>query len=91
MVPAFEEVAFSLQPGEVSDPVDTIFGVHILRLEEHQASRLLPLDEVREQLREYVRNEKMEAAVDARIDELRAAADIEVLIPLPPATEKEPQ
>jgi parvulin-like peptidyl-prolyl isomerase len=87
MVPAFEEVAFSLQPGEISDPVDTVFGVHILKLEEHQASRLLPLDDVREQLRDYVREEKMEGAVEAKIDELRAAADIEVLIALPPATE----
>jgi parvulin-like peptidyl-prolyl isomerase len=87
MVPAFEDVAFSLQPGEISDPVDTVFGVHILKLEEHQASRLLPLDDVREQLRDYVREEKMEGAVEAKIDELRAAADIEVLIALPPATE----
>jgi parvulin-like peptidyl-prolyl isomerase len=82
MVPPFERVAFSLEPGEVSEPVDTVFGVHILKLEERQEPRLLPLDEVREQLRDYVREEKMEAAVDAKVDELRAAADIEILIPL---------
>jgi parvulin-like peptidyl-prolyl isomerase len=82
MVPAFEDVAFSLEPGEISEPVDTVFGVHILKLEERQEARLLPLDEVREQLREHIREEKMEAAVDAKIDKLRAAADIEVLIPL---------
>jgi parvulin-like peptidyl-prolyl isomerase len=82
MVPAFEDVAFSLELGEISDPVNTVFGVHILKLEERQESRLLPLDEVREQLREYIREEKMEAAVEAKIDELRAAAEIEVLIPL---------
>ena len=89
MVPAFEEIAFTLEPGEISDPVDTVFGVHILKLEGRQPSRLLPLDEVREQLRDYVRDEKMEAAVSAKIDELRSAADVQVLIPLPPATDKE--
>jgi parvulin-like peptidyl-prolyl isomerase len=82
MVPAFEQAAFALQPGEVSDPVDTVFGVHIIKLEERQEARLLPLDEVREQLRDHVREEKMEAAVDAKVDELRAAADVQVLIPL---------
>jgi parvulin-like peptidyl-prolyl isomerase len=82
MVPAFEQAAFSLQAGEVSDPVDTVFGVHILKLEGRQEARLLPLEEVREQLRDHVREEKMEAAVDAKVDELRAAADVQVLIPL---------
>lgn len=82
MVPAFEEVAFSLEPGEISDPVETVFGVHILRLEERSASRLMPLDEIREQLREHVREEKMEAAVQKRIDELKAGADVQILIPL---------
>jgi peptidyl-prolyl cis-trans isomerase C len=82
MVPEFEQAAYTLKVGEVSDPVNTVFGVHILKLEERQEPRLLPLDEVREQLRDYVREEKMEAAVDAKKDELRAAADVEVLIPL---------
>ncbi len=82
MVPAFEETAFALEPGEISDPVETVFGIHILRLEERSEPRLLPLEEIREELRDHVRDEKMEAAVEAKIDELRAAADVQVLIPL---------
>jgi peptidyl-prolyl cis-trans isomerase C len=84
MAAAFEEAAFALEPGEIPDPVETGFGVHILKLEERLEARLVPLDEVREKLRDHVRDEKMEAAVRAKIDELRAAADIEVLIAIEP-------
>jgi peptidyl-prolyl cis-trans isomerase C len=82
MAPAFEEAAFTLQAGEVSDMVETSFGIHILRQEERKAARLLPLDEVREQLREYLSAEKMQAAVRQETERLRQAATIEVLIPL---------
>ena len=61
---------------------DTVFEVHILKLEERTEPRLLPLEQYREQLREYVRDEKMAAAVESRIEELRDAADVQVLIPM---------
>ena len=82
MLPAFEAAAFSLQPGEVSDIVETAFGVHILRLEERKETHLLPLDEVREQLRGHIRKEKLDKVDEAEKARLREQASIEILIPI---------
>ena len=81
MAPAFEAAAFALAPGEISDMVETPFGVHILRLEERRPALLLPLDEVRESLRDHVRRERMDAAVKKEVERLRGAAEIVILVP----------
>lgn len=50
MVPAFETAAFSLMPGEISDLVQTDFGLHIIKVVDKQEAFNRPLDEVREQI-----------------------------------------
>ena len=42
MISAFEDAAFRLAPGQVSDPVKTSFGVHLIRVDERSDAR--PLD-----------------------------------------------
>ena len=88
MVPAFEAAAFSLQPGEISDIVETPFGLHIIKLEERKQARLLPLDEVREQLREHMIKEKLDVVVAEETARLREQAKVEILIPMERAEKK---
>ncbi|MCE2391511.1 MAG: peptidylprolyl isomerase [Proteobacteria bacterium] len=59
MVPEFDEMAFSTEPGQVSAPVETEHGVHLIRVEERRAELDLPFAEVRESLaREILIEEK---------------------------------
>lgn len=50
MVPEFDAALFALKPGEVSDPVRTSFGWHVIRLREVKGSQQQPFEQVREQL-----------------------------------------
>ncbi len=82
MVKPFEDVAFGLQPGEISEPVTTPFGLHLIKVEERQPERSVSEDEAREQIRTYLLGEKQQQAVDNEIRTLRSGAQIEILLPL---------
>ena len=50
MVKSFEKMAFGLSEGEISVPVKTLYGYHIIRLDAHIAARILSFEEVKPQL-----------------------------------------
>ncbi len=72
MVGEFETAVTEMEPGDVSGPVQTQFGWHIVKLNDQRMTEQPTLDEVRPQLQQQVREE----AVTARLEELRAEADV---------------
>jgi peptidyl-prolyl cis-trans isomerase D len=74
MVPEFEEAAFALPVGGVSDLVRTPYGFHIIRVTDRRAARAIPLEEARESLREEVRLARAREEVLRRSSELSQAA-----------------
>lgn len=81
MVPEFEEVAFSLEPGAVSDLVRSPFGFHIIKVFDKKEAVLRPLDEVRDQIAEQLKVERAQQQADDMAlrfsSEIRRPADLD--------------
>ena len=76
MVPPFEKAAFALSPGEVSEPVQTQFGWHLILLHEKKDPVVTPFEEVKEKIIEYLGEKRKDAAFDKFLDGLKKNAEI---------------
>jgi peptidyl-prolyl cis-trans isomerase D len=81
MVPEFEQAAFAMKPGEVSDPVKTSFGYHIIKVEKNQPAATRPLAEVRTEIEDQLKWQKAQQQAETIAKGLEAqmktAADLE--------------
>jgi parvulin-like peptidyl-prolyl isomerase len=77
MVPEFENVVFGLKKGEISEPVKTAFGWHVIKLEERRDAGVVPYDEIKAGLLSQLKNEAVNNALMGFLEELRKAAKIE--------------
>ena len=67
MVPEFETAVAAMEAGDISDPVQTQFGWHVIKLNEVRNAEAPALEDVREELEQQVRSEAVTAAVDALV------------------------
>ncbi len=77
MVPEFEKVAFSLEPDQLSEPVKTQFGWHLVKLHEKQEPKITPFDELKEKIIEYLHERKKDKVFHSFLDDLKDKATIE--------------
>jgi len=77
MVPEFEKAAYALKPGELSEPVRTQFGWHLIQLHERIPEKITPFEEISEKVVEYLTERKKDKVFEDFLDGLKARATIE--------------
>lgn len=76
---AISDVAFSLKPGEMSEIVESPFGLHIIKVTESRPAGMTPLEEVRPQLQQALEDQERARQGQAYIDGLKKKAKIEIV------------
>jgi len=71
MVPEFEQACAEMEVGAVSEPVQTQFGYHIIRLNNKSEGGVMAYDEVKAELMAQLKNEKQQAAYQSKVNQLK--------------------
>jgi len=79
MVPEFEEAAFNLEVGEISEPVKTQFGYHLIRVEEKLPEVSKSFDEVKESLHVNLLSHKQNVTYVNFINKLKDEQQVEII------------
>jgi peptidyl-prolyl cis-trans isomerase D len=72
MVPEFEQAAFSMQPGQISDLVKSQFGFHIIKVVDKKPAATRTLDEVRPQIQDMLSTQRVDQQIADRTRDLDA-------------------
>lgn len=78
MVPEFEAVAMELKPGEISEPVKTQFGYHIIKVVDRKEGTTSAFDDVKDQLRQHLAAQKQQSIYLDTVNNLKDKYSIEI-------------
>jgi len=78
MVKPFEDAAFSMNPGEVSDIVVTSFGFHLIKVTDKKPGRIIPYGESKERIKQHLQRAKFIEEKNSYVAELKKKGKVEL-------------
>jgi len=85
MVPEFSKAAFSMKKNEISEPVRSSFGYHVIKVTDTKAAETVTLEKAKPQLVAYLQQQKKQTEVEKIFKDIRSKADVKVNLPEAPA------
>jgi len=90
MVPEFSDAAFGMKKDQVSDPVRSSFGFHIIKVTDHSDAGTITLEQVKPKLLSMLKRQKQDSEFEKLVQVIREKADVKINLPAvkaAPATE----
>jgi peptidyl-prolyl cis-trans isomerase C len=80
MVKPFEEAAFALKPGEVSDPVESTFGYHLITVIDKKPETTIAYEDIKDRIEHYLKDKNVQEKVRLQVQRLKEKAKVEIFL-----------
>ena len=84
MVPEFSDAAFKMKKDEISEPVRSQFGFHVIKVTDRKEAEVVTLEAAKPKLLPYLKQQKRQGEIEKVVKGLREKADVKINLPEAP-------